>query len=277
MSDSTTFRWVSLLLILLVTFAFGSYWLYSQWKQRQIQALEVQISKQQPAFNSEPETSEPDNIEVTKLQQLIESGDVARQSLEEQNKALLAELDRLTVRVESLQRLKRGRAIVNDFISQFLQYEPVLGGRSFFDLFQDMVVKYSETQSIPLKYLKRKGPLFEQFRQDMMTYAVNMSESDIQAVAEFVGFHFVERAFHLPLTLAASRLIIDIEAIDFEAVIFVSGKKTKPQRDSNGELILQGKAEMLEYSQAQQFFFRRGPKFSQTILVFLKSYLEVGA
>ena len=276
MSDSTSFRWFSLLLVLLATLAFGSYWLYSKWKEQQLQALEVQISKQQPVLNPEPPPSEPINVEIARLQQLLESSAIARQSLEEQNEALLTELDRLTKNIERLQRLKRGRAIVNDFISRFLQYEPVLGGRSFFDFFQTLALKYSETQSIPLKYFKRKEPLFQQFHQEIMTYAVEMNESDIQAVAEFVGFHIVERAFHLPLTLVASRLIIDIEAIDFDTVIFIEGKKVNPQRDTNGELILQKKAEMLEYSQAQQFFFRRGPQFSQTVLTFLKFYLEVG-
>ena len=285
---TTSSHWFLLWFLFLAILAVGSYWLYSQWKERQLQALEIQIAteKNKPETESQQNvspnvpqinlTSQKNHNEVMKLKQLLESNSVAQEALEEQNEALLAELNQLTETAETLEQIKRGREVANRFISQFLQYEPILEGQSFFSFFQSLALQYSETQSLSFKKLQITNPLLPQFRKEFVVFVVEMQESDIEAFAKFVGFHLLERGFHFPLTLVASRLIIDIEAIDFETPIFIDGQQTIPERDAHGELIVTQKAEMLEYSQTQQFFFRRGAKFSKAVLSFLKLYLEVG-
>ena len=89
-----------------------------------------------------------------------------------------------------------------------------------------------------------------------------------------MGFFFAETLYEIPLTLLASRLVPELEGIDFETPVMVGNTLTTPQRDANGEIVATNPAHLDQYTMSQQFYFRRGPKLTEKTTIFLKAFLN---
>ena len=92
--------------------------------------------------------------------------------------------------------------------------------------------------------------------------------------ANFMAFFFAETLYEIPLTLLASRLVPELEAIDFETPVLIAKTLTTPLRDKNGEMKITEPAHLDQYTMSQQFYYRRGPKITEKTIRFLKAYLN---
>ena len=89
-----------------------------------------------------------------------------------------------------------------------------------------------------------------------------------------MSFFYAETLYDIPMTMLASRLTPELEEINFSTPVLLQKVLTTASRDVNGEMNEKRPTDVAEYSMAQQFFFRRGPKISAKAVVFLKAYLS---
>ena len=90
----------------------------------------------------------------------------------------------------------------------------------------------------------------------------------------YLSFFFAETLYDIPMTMLASRMTPELEEINFGTPVLLQEILTTPSRDVNGELNEKKPTVVEKYSMAQQFFFRRGPKISEQVVVFFKAYLS---
>ncbi len=290
-------------IVVLVAFAVGGYLVYDQWQKQQSNSLEISLnspeipgeeaSSPSTSSSASSETSAlasavsppdslseppppilPENQEV--LERLTESLALQEQ-LQLSNQELASALEQSEAIQKRIERLLLGREVLSDFSTRFIKYKDLLGGDSFFRFFQKLVTLYIENRSISVEGINTEDPLFRKLHQDFVVWVISQDNERIQALAEFVGFHLVEYLYQLPLTLLASSLVTEIEVIDFNIPVTIENQGNTsaipPIRDDNGELKMDKSAHLDNYTDAQQFLYRRGPQFSSKVLLFLNTYL----
>jgi hypothetical protein len=120
--------------------------------------------------------------------------------------------------------------------------------------------------------IKKKDLL--NFRRELTSWLLTRSNEEIEAVARFLSFFYAETLYDIPMTILASRLTPELEEINFSTPVLLQKVLTTASRDVNGEMNEKKPTAVAEYSMAQQFFFRRGPKISSKAVIFLKAYLS---
>ena len=254
--------------VLIIGLAVGGYFLYAYWKAQQASSLEISLN---PA--PEPDTPSPAPTEISELTNQLAEAKNIQETLQKENEVLLTTIEALEINQAKSEQLKIGREVMSDFAARFFKYETVLNNQSFFQFFNKLVLDYIENRAITVREMKTSDPLFKRIHQEFVAWVIALEEEEIQALAFFVGFDVIEHLYHLPLTLLASGLSSEIEVIDFQLPVLVSGAETPPIRDENGELTMKKRAHLDGYTSAQQFLYRRGPKFTAKVMVFLQAYL----
>lgn len=186
---------------------------------------------------------------------------------------LSADLKQTEAAKETLDQLQLGRQVVRDFEKRFLNHPFFLKQGGLFVYLRKKVERYLAQQEILLEDTGIAQAEMEQLRKDLIIWIVEKSDEEVDGAARFAAFFFAETLYDLPLSLLASRLIPDVEAVNFDEPVLVQEVRTTAIRDKSGELDESGKVELERYTIAQQFFFRRGPKVTGRVVLFLKSYL----
>ena len=257
---------IVLIAVLIAGLVIGGYFLYSYWKALQTSPLEISLD---PSFHSEKESSSSFFEDIPEVGKTID----IQQVLQTENEELIAKLEGMETYQEQFDQLKVGREVMNDFAGRFLKYETLLNSNSFIQFFSELAQNYIENKAIPVKGIKTSHPLSERFHDEFMTWVINQEDEKFIALANFVSFYLVEPLYQLPLRRVASGLSSEIEAIDFQMLLQVANVERPPVRDKNGELKMGKRVYLHDYTSAQQFLYRRGPRFSAKMLVFLKTYL----
>ena len=174
---------------------------------------------------------------------------------------------------EVLDQLQLGRQVVRDFEKRFLNHPFLLKQDGLFAYLRKKVGRYLAQQEILLEDAGVSKLEMAQLRKDLIVWIVERSDEEMDGAARFAAFFFAETLYDLPLSLLASRLIPDVEAVNFDEPVLVQEVRTTAIRDKYGELNESGKTELERYTIAQQFFFRRGSKVTGRVVLFLKSYL----
>jgi hypothetical protein len=220
---------------------------------------------------TEPSPPEP-LITAEELQQLRE--------LANEQKELKLLTERLSVDLklsgdakEVLDQIQLGRQVVRDFEKHFLNHPFFLKQGGLFAYLRKKVERYLNQQEILLEDTGIAQAEVAQLRKDLLAWIVERSDEEVDGAARYAAFFFAETLYDLPLSLLASRMVPDIEAVNFDEPVRVQEVRTTAIRDEDGELNESGKVELERYTIAQQFFFRRGPKVSGRVVLFLKSYL----
>lgn len=207
---------------------------------------------------------------LAKANQEIETLQSENSELKENQTNLKEDLNPYQDKVNLLQQ---GREVLNDFASRFFKYEVLLQGKSFYQFIHTQVYNYVENRDISVKDANYKDPLFQSLKREFMQWVLAQKDQKIRAFAAFVGFHFEEAVYQLPLSLMASSIILELEKINFQDSVYVDFELTPPVRDEMGQLNMDKPAHLEKYSPAQQFFYRRGPKFTEQVVKFFEAYM----
>ena len=210
------------------------------------------------------------------------NADAARvQELENEQKELKLLLERLSAELKVAQdskgildQLLLGRQVLRDFEKRFLSHPFFQKQGGFLGYFRKQTQTYLSQQEISIRAPGVSDEELATFRKNLTTWTIGRSDAEIQGVARYTAFFFAESLYAIPMNLLASRLVPELEAIDFNTQVLVQNVKTVAIRDANGELGEKGQVELERYNLAQQFFFRRGPKITGRVVLFLKSYLS---
>ena len=264
-STKKNVSWGLILLVIVgvVALGAGGSVFYSYWKAQQEPVIELELNPPTPRPLEEA-LPPPEPATFPNEQQQVS---------QDENASLLAQIETLEVSKEQFEQLQLGRAVLDDFAQQFFKYESILNNASFFQFFRGLVFDYIENRAISVKQMKESDPAFGKAHEEFVAWVIAQEDEKLVALAQFVGFYLVEHLYQLPLTLLASGLSAEIQAIDFESPVVVLDQETPPIRDGNGELKMNEKASLDRYTSAQQFLYRRGPQFSAKVLVVLEAYL----
>ncbi|MBF0352455.1 MAG: hypothetical protein HQM11_15600 [SAR324 cluster bacterium] len=170
-------------------------------------------------------------------------------------------------------RLSNGRQVLHDFSKKFSDYQEIWNGKSIPLIIQDLSEKFLKQNRIEIRVLNIKTLSFPSLKHTFPEWLTSQSEENIRDLAYLTGFMVIEHFYEWPLTLIASRIINDIQGIDFNLPVRSGNKDLQPQRSDNGELIINQPLVLAEYTPAQQFFYRRGPLFSNRVVLFFREYL----
>ncbi|MBF0286309.1 MAG: hypothetical protein HQM14_00710 [SAR324 cluster bacterium] len=259
---------IVILITLVIGILIGGYFLYASWKAQQESSLAISLDTS-PEANA-PSTAQISSEEVAdRLSEALQ----AQEILQSQNEVLSTSLEKMQIHQDQFDQVKLGRDVLLDFTNRFFKYEVVLNQSSFFHFFSQLVLDYIENRAISVKGMKVSDPLFRKLHNEFVGWVLAQEDEKIQALADFVGFYLIERLYQMPLTLMASGLSTEIEVIDFDAPVFVENVDIAPIRDERGELKMNKSVHLDNYTSAQQFFYRRGPKFSTKVMFFLQAYL----
>jgi len=252
--------------VLVIGLAAGGYFLYSYWKDQQESSLEINL-------NTPSQVELPPAAPVPDVSDQLPEAINTQETLQNENDSLITTIEDLEINQAQSMQLRAGRTVLSDFANRFFKYETVLNNQSFWQFFNKLVLDYIENRAITVREMKTSDPLFRRLHQEFVVWVVAQEDQKLQALAHFVGFYVIEHLYHLPLTLLASGLSSEIEMIDFQLPVLVSGVETPPIRDKNGQLKMKKEAHLEGYTSAQQFLYRRGPRFSTKVMVFLQAYL----
>lgn len=227
------------------------------------------------SLEAEPPAAPPPSSKVLSLEKTDELGNVtaALESLQKEHNELLVSVEDLETFQNRLEVLRLGKEVFNDFTVRFFQYENLLGSKSFYSFFTSLVSDYIANRRISVKPMKTKAPAFKMMHQEFVEWVLSQEDEKLEALATLVGFYVIERLYQLPLSSVASSLSAEISSIDFNKTLFMADVEVPPVRDANGELKMDTTVHLDDYTSAQQFFYRRGPLFSNKVMVFLNAYL----
>ena len=265
--NQTSWGTIVFIVVLIAGLVVGGYYMYSYWKAGQKSPLEISLD---PSFNSKEDSSSSFLEDVPDVDESID----IQQILQTENDELLAKIEGMEIDQEQLDQLKVGREVLNDFAAQFFKYEPLLNSNSFIQFFSELAQNFVQNKAVSVRGIKTSHPQFENLHREFISWVITQEDEKYIALANFVGFHLMEPLYQLPLTQVASGLSAEIEAIDFQMLVQVANSERPPVRDSNGELKMGKRVYLHDYTSAQQFLYRRGPRFSAKVLVFLKAYLD---
>ena len=203
------------------------------------------------------------------------------QDLENEHKELKLLLERVSTELkiankskEALQSMEIGRVMLRDFEKRFLNSQMFREQGGFLAFLRNKSEAYLNRGELHLKARTMKEEEWRQLHQELTEWLLAQSEDQIEGAAQFMGFFFAETLYEIPLTLIASRLVPELEGIDFETPVMVGNTLTTPLRNSNGEIVLKEPAHLDQYTMSQQFYFRRGPQITQKTSIFLKAFLN---
>ena len=185
-----------------------------------------------------------------------------------------ADLKIATVSKQILNQLTLGRFILRDFEKRFLNNKLFLKAGGFLSFMRIKTKSYLSSAKLAVNPsgIKKKDLL--NFRRELTSWLLKRSNEEIEAVAKFLSFFYAETLYDIPMSMLASRLTPELEEINFSTPVLLQKVLTTASRDVNGEMNEKKPTAVTEYSMAQQFFFRRGPKISSRVVVFLKAYLR---
>ena len=185
-----------------------------------------------------------------------------------------ADLKDATSSKQILNQLLLGRSILRDFEKRFLNYKLFRKSGGFLSYMRQKTKHYLSDGKLGVnsKGIKKKDMVH--FRKELTSWLLLHSNEEIEAVARFLSFFFAETFYDIPMTMLASRMTPELEEINFDTPVLLKKVLTNASRDVNGEMNEKNPSTVEKYSMAQQFFFRRGPKISEKVVVFLKAYLS---
>ena len=185
-----------------------------------------------------------------------------------------ADLKDATSSKQILNQLLLGRSILRDFEKRFLNYKLFRKSGGFLSYMRQKTKHYLSDGKLGVnsKGIKKKDMIH--FRKELTSWLLLHSNEEIEAVARFLSFFFAETFYDIPMTMLASRMTPELEGINFDTPVLLKKVLTTASRDVNGEMNEKNPATVEKYSMTQQFFFRRGPKISEKVIVFLKAYLS---
>ena len=173
-----------------------------------------------------------------------------------------------------LNQLLIGRSNLREFSKKFLEFKLFKKSGGFLSFIRYKTKKYLNDGELGVNISAIKKKELTKFRKEITSWIVSKSNQEIKAMARFLSFFFAETLYDIPLTILASRLTPELEEINFGTPVLLQEVLTTPSRDINGEMNEKKPTIVEKYSMAQQFFFRRGPKISEKMVVFLKAYLS---
>ena len=173
-----------------------------------------------------------------------------------------------------LNQLLLGRSTLRDFGKRFINFRLFKKSGGFLTYFRKKTKTYLSDGKLGIDFSGIKKKDLANFRKEITSWVVSRSNEEIEAMARFLSFFFAETLYDIPLTMLASRMTPELEEINFGTPVLIQEVPTTPSRDSNGEMNEKKPTTVEKYSMAQQFFFRRGPKISEKVVVFLKAYLS---
>ena len=200
---------------------------------------------------------------------------------ENENKELKLLLERVSAELkvaagakETLERMIAGRQMLRDFERRFLTSSYFREHGGFLSFLRKKTEAYLSRGEMKVSSSSMKNAEFNAFHKELVGWILQKSEEEIEGSAQFMAFFFAETLYEIPLTLLASRLTPELEAIDFDTPVLIGNILTTAKRDGNGEMAEEKPAHLDQYSMSQQFFFRRGPKITERSIIFLKAYLS---
>ena len=228
------------------------------------------------------EISVPENMMISEEKPQISDEEIQRLlNIENEQKELVllfervsADLKVATVSEQTLNQLILGRLILRDFEKRFLKNKIFLKAGGFLSFLRNKIKSFLSSGKLAIKPTGIKKKELLNFRKELTSWLLTRSSEEIEAVARFLSFFYAESLYDIPMTMLASRLIPELEEINFSTPVLLQKVLTTASRDVNGEMNEKKPTVLAEYSMAQQFFFRRGPKISAKAIVFLKAYLR---
>ena len=220
--------------------------------------------------SSTPALAEEEQAELQRLRDL----DNEHKELKLLNERLSAELKIASKSKESLEQMEAGRAMLRDFEKRFLNSQMFREEGGFLGFLRNKSEAYLNRGELKLKSRTMKDEEWRQLHQELTQWLLEQNDENIEGAAQFMGFFFAETLYEIPLTLLASRLVPELEGIDFETPVMIGKTLTTPQRDTNGEIIVSEPAHLDQYTMSQQFYYRRGPKITGKTSIFLKAFLN---
>ena len=220
--------------------------------------------------SSTPALAEEEQAELQRLRDLENE----HKELKLLNERLSAELKIASKSKESLERMESGRAMLRDFEKRFLNSQMFREEGGFLSFLRNKSEAYLNRGELKLKSRTMKDVEWRQLHQELTQWLLEQNDENIEGAAQFMGFFFAETLYEIPLTLLASRLVPELEGIDFETPVMIGKTLTTPQRDTNGEIIVSEPAHLDQYTMSQQFYYRRGPKITGKTSIFLKAFLN---
>ncbi|MGA1600220.1 MAG: hypothetical protein ACO4AU_14310 [bacterium] len=272
MNSRNLFPIVSLvLLITTLVFAF-LYFTHPEPSPTQISVPVTRTTSTSSTSSSQPPPPPPQNLGEAQ-QRLLE--------LENEKRETTLLLERLSAELKLTQESKTildqlllGRRVLRDFEKRFVSQPFFQQQGGFLQYFRAQTQRYLSQQEIVIDGGKLEAQELKAFKQDLATWVITLSDEEIRGVARYTAFFFAESLYAIPMNLLASRLVPDLASMDFNAEIQVQGKGKIATRNTYGELDENGRVELKRYNPAQQFFFRRGPKVTDRVILFLQSYLS---
>jgi hypothetical protein len=173
-----------------------------------------------------------------------------------------------------LNQLSLGRFFLRDFEKRFLNNKLFRKSGGFLSFMRGKTKSYLSSGKLTVNPAGIKKKDLLNFRRELTSWLLTRSNEEIEAVARFLSFFYAETLYDIPMTILASRLTPELEEINFSTPVLLQKVLTTASRDVNGEMNEKKPTAVAEYSMAQQFFFRRGPKISSKAVIFLKAYLS---
>jgi len=178
-----------------------------------------------------------------------------------------ADLKEATGSKQILNQLSLGRFILRDFEKRFLNNKLFRKAGGFLSFMREKTKSYLSSGKLAVNPAGIKKKDLLNFRRELTSWLLTRSNEEIEAVARFLSFFYAETLYDIPMTMLASRLTPELEEINFSTPVLLQKVLTTASRDVNGEMNEKKPTAVAEYSMAQQFFFRRGPKISAKAVV----------
>jgi len=240
---------------------------YLNWKKENVEQLSVSLVPTEIEILSSSLSQEKINEKLAQLQQKYDSLYETHHILENQIKELEQEQ-------KYWQQQNVGRALLTEFSDIFAKYPTVLTPQNWSSTLQSSLQTYIKYRTIEMSAFNQKSNQFTEWKNEIYQWVLTKQVEDVQAFARFFRFHLIESFYGLPLTLVSSGLLRELQEINYELKLEQNNQQIVPVRNAFGELSLQSEAYLDRYNHTQQFFYRRGPKFTKRVIWFLEEYLS---
>lgn len=240
---------------------------YLNWKKENMEQLSVSLVPKEIEVLSASPSQEKINQKLAQLQQKYDSLYTTHHTVENQLKELKQEH-------AYWQQHNIGRELLSEFSDIFTKYPTVLPPQNWSSTVQSSLQTYIEYRTIEMSAFNRKSNQFTEWKNEIYQWVLAKQVEEVQAFARFFRFHLIESFYGLPLTLVSSGLLSELQEINYELKLEQNNQQILPVRNTFGELSLQNEAYLDRYNHTQQFFYRRGPKFTKRVIWFLEEYLS---
>ena len=117
--------------------------------------------------------------------------------------------------------MEAGRAMLRDFEKRFLNSQMFREEGGFLGFLRNKSEAYLNRGELKLKSRTMKDEEWSQLHQELTQWLLEQNDENIEGAAQFMGFFFAETLYEIPLTLLASRLVPELEGIDFETPVMI--------------------------------------------------------